>query len=127
MENPVRDIISDTDDRKYESFSFFLVDKSDIARDVTKSFDDMDECDKLKEAYMLVFDLVDTDKSGTLDRNEVKEWLTMCGSEINIDPVVDALMKEGELTSEKFAAILSTYATDSIRDYGISGTIKSSH
>jgi len=102
------------------------MDKSDIAKDVTKSFDDGDG-DKLKDAYMLVFDLVDTDKSGTLDRTEVKEWLTMCGSEINIDPVVDALMKEGELTSEKFAAIMSTYATDSIRDYGISGTIKSSH
>ena len=55
------------------------------------------------------------------------DWLSMCGAELDLTTIVDTLTKEGELSREIFAKLMSTYATSNRRDYDIGGTIKSSH
>jgi len=83
--------------------------------------------EKLLTAYMQTFDLVDFDKSDCLDKDELTKWLTMCGAEINVAAIIDVLTKEGNLSRERFAKLMSSYASSSRRDYDIGGTIKSSH
>jgi len=102
------------------------LEQSEVATDVIEQLDDKEE-DTLMDAYMQTFDLVDADGSGTLDKDELIQWLTMCGAELDLKTILDVLLQEGNLTREKFAKLMSSYATSSRRDYDISGTIKSSH
>jgi len=102
------------------------MEKSEIAADVVDQLDDKEE-DGLRDAYKQTFDLVDSDSSGTLDQIELMDWLSMCGAELDLTTIVDTLTKEGELSREIFAKLMSTYATSNRRDYDIGGTIKSSH
>jgi len=68
---------------------------------------------KLKTAYLKTFDMLDQDQSGTLDKQEVTEWLHMCGSEIDIDKVLNTLMGEDDIiTRDKFADLMSTKVND---------------
>jgi len=83
--------------------------------------------DKIIDAYMQTFDLVDFDQSGCLDKEELMQWLTMCGAEINVDSIIEVLTKEGNLTRDKFAKLMCSYASSDRRDYDITGPIKSSH
>ena len=83
--------------------------------------------DGLREAYKKTFDLVDSDKSGTLDKAELEAWLKMCGAELDLTTIIETLTQEGNLDRDKFAKLMSTYATSNRRDYDIGGTIKSSH
>merc|ERR1712029_1109457 len=83
--------------------------------------------DKIVDAYMQTFDLVDFDKSGYLDKEELTQWLTMCGAEINVDTIIEVLTKEGNLSRDKFAKLMCSYASSDRRDYDITGPIKSSH
>ena len=103
------------------------MEKGEAAEMNKGKMESFDEESKLVNAYMMVFDLVDIDQSGTIDKSELTQWLNMCGSEIKIDTVLDALLKEGDLNRDRFATLMTTYATDSRRDYDISGEIKSSH
>lgn len=83
---------------------------------------------KLKEAYLQTFDLVDTDKSGTLDKEELMDWLRMCGSELDLSTLTGELLKHGTLSRERFAQLMCTSASSSRRDYDIGGSIgKSQH
>ena len=50
-----------------------------------------------------------------------------CGAEINVDSIIEVLTKEGDLTRDKFARIMCSYASSDRRDYDITGPIKSSH
>lgn len=102
------------------------MEKSEIAGDVVEHLDDQNE-DSLREAYMQTFDLVDSDKSGTLDEGELVHWLTMCGAELDVSKIIQALTGEGDLSREKFAKLMSSFAASNRRDYDIGGTIKSSH
>lgn len=102
------------------------LEKSAIAADVVEQLGDNDE-DKLRDAYVKTFDLVDADGSGFLDKGELMQWMTMCGAELDVSTIVDTLLKEGNLSRDKFATLMSTYATSNRRDYDIGGTIKSSH
>ena len=95
-------------------------------KNLVEQLDDKEE-DTLMDAYMQTFDLVDADGSGSLDKDELIQWLTMCGAELDLKTILDVLLQEGNLTREKFAKLMSSYATSSRRDYDISGTIKSSH
>ena len=56
-------------------------------------------------------------------------WWTRyrCGAEINVDSIIEVLTKEGNLTRDKFANIMCSYASSDRRDYDITGPIKSSH
>ena len=94
--------------------------------DVVEQLDDQNE-DKLREAYLQTFQLLDSDGSGTLEKDELMEWLTMCGAEMDAGKIVEALTGEGDLSGDKFAKLMSSYASSSRRDYDIGGTIKSSH
>lgn len=94
-------------------------------KDVVEELDDKEE-DKLREAYKRTFDLVDADNSGTLDEKELKVWLSMCGAELNLDTIIKVLTEEGELTRDKFAKLMSSYASSSRRDYDIGGSHSSS-
>jgi Ca2+-binding EF-hand superfamily protein len=94
--------------------------------DVIEQLDDKDK-EVLMDAYGQTFDLVDSDGSGTLDQTELIQWLEMCGAELDLTKITDVLLKEGNLTRDMFAKLMSSYATSSRRDYDIGGTIKSSH
>ncbi len=102
------------------------LDKSEIAEDVVETLEDNAE-KTLRGAYEKTFDLVDADKSGTLDREELVQWLSMVGAELDLTKIIDVLTQEGELTREKFARLMSSYTASSRRDYDIGGAIKSSH
>ena len=102
------------------------LEKSEIAEDVVDQLEDNQE-DGLREAYKKTFDLVDSDKSGTLDKAELEAWLKMCGAELDLTTIIETLTQEGNLDRDKFAKLMSTYATSNRRDYDIGGTIKSSH
>ena len=77
--------------------------------------------------FLQTFDLLDSDKSGTLEREELMDWFNMCGAELDMTKIIDTLTKEGSLTRDKFASMMATFATAHRRDYDISGTLKSSH
>lgn len=102
------------------------MEKSEVAKDILEPVDD-DEEKVLLDAYMQTFDLVDEDKSGTLEKDELVKWLTMVGAELDLTTILDVLLKEGNLSREKFAKLMSSFATSNRRDYDIGGTIKSSH
>jgi len=106
------------------------LDQSEIAKakelNTTEALDDKVE-EKLSNAYMQTFDLVDFDESGTLEEEELVKWLTMVGSEINVSKITEVLTAEGVLDRDKFARLMKSYTTSNRRDYGIGGTIKSSH
>merc|ERR1712001_573102 len=55
------------------------LEQSEVATDVIEQLDDKEE-DTLMDAYMQTFDLVDADGSGSLDKDELIQWLTMCGA-----------------------------------------------
>ena len=42
------------------------------------------------------FQLIDLDGSGTLDREELTSWMTMCGAELDVEKIVGALLVDGE-------------------------------
>jgi len=105
------------------------LEQSEIATDVaaTVGADSSEVENKIRRAYEKTFDLLDSDKSGTLEREELMEWFGMCGAELDLTKIVDTLTKEGSLTRDKFATMMATFATAHRRDYDISGTLKSSH
>merc|ERR1712077_156353 len=55
----------------------------------TETLDTDDDKDKLKEAYGQVFDLLDEDKSGVLDRSELTNWFELCGAEIDVKKITE--------------------------------------
>lgn len=93
---------------------------------VVDVLDDQEE-DALKDAYRQTFDLVDSDKSGTLDKKELMEWMVMCGAELDVSTITDVLLKEGELSRAKFADLMCAQASSSRRDYDIGGSSGVSH
>ncbi len=86
--------------------------------DVVEALDDNEE-NKLKDAYMETFDLIDADGSGTLDKDELMAWMEMCGTELDVSKVTDSLLKEGELKRDWFAELMCLFASSSRRDYDI--------
>ena len=50
---------------------------------------DLNDEETLKEAYGQVFDLIDQDKSGCLDRAELTDWFEMCGAEIDVKKITE--------------------------------------
>ena len=82
---------------------------------------------QLRDAYCQTFDLVDVDKSGTLDRDELMEWLGMCGAELDLSKITEVLLKEGNLSRNQFAELMSAFAASSRREYDISGQVSSGH
>jgi len=106
------------------------LDQSEIAQakeqNTTEALDGKVE-EKLLNAYMQTFDLVDFDESGTLEEEELVKWLTMVGSEINVSKITEVLTAEDVLDRDKFARLMNSYTSSNRRDYGIGGTIKSSH
>ena len=56
--------------------------------DAAESLEGDDE-EKLKEAYGQVFDLLDEDNSGVLDRSELSNWFEMCGAEIDVKKITE--------------------------------------
>ncbi len=88
--------------------------------DVVEAIDDEEE-NKLKAAYMETFDLIDADGSGTVDKKELMEWMEMCGAELDVSKITDVLLKEGDLTRDRFADLMCSFASSSRRDYDIGG------
>ena len=100
------------------------LDKSEDRKDLVENLEEEENSDlerNLKDAYRQTFDLVDADKSGTLDRGELMAWFDLCGSELDLSKVIEVLLAEGELTREKFATLMCTSAKDSRRDYDVDG------
>ena len=88
------------------------------------SHDDDGVKEKIREAYMKTFDLLDSDEDGCLDQEELMKWLTMFGAEINVTSIIEVLTQEGNLSREKFGSLMASYASSNRRDYDITGTIK---
>ena len=77
---------------------------------------------KLKEAYGQIFDIVDDDKSGHLDNEELKQWFENIGAEIDMNELKEALIGNGDsfaagFTREKFIEFMSTKTKQNRRDY----------
>jgi len=89
--------------------------------DAAESLEGDDE-EKLKEAYGQVFDLLDEDKSGVLDRSELSNWFEMCGAEIDVKKITETMLGEGKLTRAKFIKMMKALAVSHRRDYDISGS-----
>ena len=82
---------------------------------------------KLKEAYGQIFDVVDYDKSGTLDNEELKQWFEMIGAEIDINELKDALIGSGDsfasgFTRDKFIEFMCTKTKQNRRDYELTSS-----
>ena len=101
------------------------LEQSEECEDIVEKLEDKQE-DSLKKAYMETFDLIDSDKSGCLDEKELKEWLDMCGAELDLSGIIKVLTQECNLSREKFAKLMSSYAACNRRDYDIEGTRKNS-
>ena len=93
--------------------------------DMGYSIDQLDDDDEdtLKEAYGQTFDLIDMDKSGCLEGDELEEWFGMCGAEIDLTELIDVLLGDGNLTRSKFCDLMSSLTTGHRRDYDIGGVI----
>lgn len=89
--------------------------------DTVESLENNDE-DTLKEAYGQVFDLIDQDKSGVLDRSELTDWFEMCGAEIDVTKITETMLGDGKLTRTKFIKMMKAIAASHRRDYDISGS-----
>ena len=78
---------------------------------------------------MQTFKLIDLDGSGTLDRDELTQWMTMCGAELDVEKIIGALLAGGEdnLTMDKFASIMCAQANSCRRAYDIDGSVIGSH
>jgi len=96
---------------------------------IAQSFDGSAEEDKLTDAYRQTFKLIDLDGSGTLDRDELTQWMTMCGAELDVEKIIGALLAGGEdnLTMDKFASIMCAQANSCRRAYDIDGSVIGSH
>ena len=62
---------------------------------------------KLREAYGQIFDVIDHDRSGCLDNEELSHWFEMVGAEIDMDELKAAILGDGEnfaleFTRERF-------------------------
>lgn len=94
------------------------MDKAATRQDSVEQLDDNEE-EKLTEAYCQTFDLIDLDKSGTLEKRELEQWFKMCGAELDLSKIMKVLLSEGSLTREKFAELMSSSAASSRREYDI--------
>ena len=100
------------------------VEKQKAVENLDSAVDGLDDKheQKLKEAYGQIFDVVDYDKSGTLDNEELKQWFEMVGAEIDMNELKDALIGSGDnsasgFTREKFIEFMSTKTKQNRRDY----------
>jgi hypothetical protein len=86
------------------------------------------EEDNLKDAYCQTFDLIDLDSSGTLDKEELTEWMNMCGAELDVNKIIGVLLPDGDtLTRDKFAMLMCSSATSCRREYDIDGSSSGHH
>ena len=79
---------------------------------------------KLKEAYGQIFDLIDYDKSGHLDTNELKLWFEMVGAEIEMNELEESLLGDPDsfslkFTKERFTDFMSKRTKHHRRDYDL--------
>ena len=80
--------------------------------------------EKLKEAYGQIFDLLDSDKSGHLDNDELLQWFGMVGADIDIQELKNALLG-GEtsvqlaLTRKRFTDFMCKKAKHHLREYDL--------
>lgn len=77
---------------------------------------------KLKEAYGQIFDIIDYDKSGHLDSQELTLWFEMVGAEIEMKELEEALLGDADsfslkFTKERFTNFMSKRAKHHRRDY----------
>merc|ERR1712051_748097 len=104
----------------FTTFNFFFRQTATVMN----NDDDDGVEEKITDAYMKTFDLLDIDQDGCLDQEELMKWLTMFGAEINVTSIVEVLTQEGNLSREKFGSLMASYASSNRRDYDITGTIK---
>ena len=99
--------------------------KARMTRSNTVETLDNEDESKLKDAYGQTFDLIDQDKSGVLEGEELKERFAMVGAEIDLSELVNVLLGEGSLTRSKFCDLMSSLTISHRRDYDIGGVISS--
>jgi len=95
------------------------LEKGQNRKNIVKQELDEKEEEKLKDAYRQTFDLLDADNSGTLDKDELMSWLNMCGAELDLSKIIEALLESGELSRDRFADLMCSCAASSRRDYHI--------
>ena len=64
----------------------------EMGKDVKCLDEEVDDKETLEEAYGKVFDLIDQDKSGVLDRAELTDWFEMCGAEIDVKKITEVIL-----------------------------------
>ena len=79
---------------------------------------------KLKEAYGETFDLIDLDKSGCLESQELEEWFGMCGAEMDLQQLTNVLLGDAVLTRKKFGDLMCSLTLQHHRDYDVAGHIE---
>ena len=78
---------------------------------------------KLRETYGQIFNLIDKDKSGTLDNDEIDEWFGMVGAEIELNELKQGLLGHEsesfhlEFTRERFIDFMCKKTKHNSRNY----------
>lgn len=100
--------------------------KVEALKRISNALSGLDEkhVEKLKEAYGEVFDIIDHDKSGHIDPDEMSKFLEMARTQIDIEDLKHTIFGgEGEfctsLTRDKFTDIMSKKIKHHIRGYDL--------
>ena len=74
---------------------------------------------RLKEAYGQIFDVIDHDKSGNIDNQELSDWFEMVGAEIDLAELKESFLggESSQLTRKRFTEFMCKKTKHHLRDY----------
>ena len=74
---------------------------------------------RLKEAYGQIFDVIDHDKSGNIDNQELSDWFEMVGAEIDMAELKESFLggESSQLTRKRFTEFMCKKTKHHLRDY----------
>merc|ERR1719422_1730660 len=71
------------------------------------------------EHLLQVFLTHGADMDRAENRKELVAWLDLCGAELNVSKITDALLVDGSVDRERFAELMCSSAASSRRDYDV--------
>ena len=85
--------------------------------------------ESLKESYGQIFDLIDYDRNGTIDNEELSKWFEMVGAEIDINEVKKAFLGDDTsphlaFTRDRFTEFMSKKTKQNRREYELGAVVE---
>ena len=84
--------------------------------DVVDGLDSHEE-QELRDAYGQIFDLIDHERLGYLNKEELEEWLGLIGAEMDLTHIISVLLGDGILTREMFIKLMGSMVKHNRRSY----------